>query len=59
VTTLADFTTEQIRGALEAALKAGDMPAAASLVAALATREPAEAALIVALVKALAAEVAS
>ena len=55
MSTLADFTTEQIRNALEAALKAGDMPAAASLIRMLATRDPEAAELIVAFVKARAA----
>jgi hypothetical protein len=41
--TLADYSTDQIREAIETALAERDMPAVASLVAALAIREPAEA----------------
>lgn len=54
MSTLADYTTDQIRDALLAAIAAHDMPAAASLLCAYATRDPHGAALIAAAVKAAA-----
>lgn len=50
MTDLDEFTTQQIRQALEAALKAKEFQAAADLICALAVREPDEAALISALI---------
>lgn len=54
MSTLADFTTDEIRDGLESALRARDLPAAASLLCALATREPTEAELYAYVIRTLA-----